>query len=114
MVGDSVLIGVATLGGVIAFVYGILYVFSQGQILHGIRKRFFCDGKQRVVDVDFMEVNRHTYDVASCTAFSEDQSVSCDKHCLKIVENDTSQAVGEGGAPDRGFAPQPVLPGNGR
>ena len=118
MVGDSVLIsilmGAATLFGLMAFVYSVLYASSQGQILHGIRKRFFCDGKQRVVDVDFVEVNHNMYDVASCTAFSEDASISCDKHCVKVVQEETLQSAGKGGAPNHGFTPQPVLPGNGR
>lgn len=114
MVGESVLLGAATLFGVMAFVYAILYASSQGQILHGIRKRFFCDGKQRVVDVDFVEVNRNKYDVASCTAFAEDQTVSCDRHCVKVVEEDTPQAVGKGGVPNQSPNLQPAFPSNGR
>jgi hypothetical protein len=114
MVGESVLIGAAALFGVAALVYALLHCAAQGQALRGIRKRFWCDGKQRVVDVDFMAVNRNEYDVMSCTAFAEDQTVSCDKHCVKVVEEDTSQAVGKGSAPDQGSAPQPAFPGNGR
>ena len=106
MVGYSVLIGVATLVGVMAFVYAVLYASSRGQILHGIRKRFFCDGKQRVVDVNFVEVNRNQYDVASCTAFAEDQTVSCDKHCVKVVEEDTARAD----EPGRAVNPSPAVP----
>lgn len=79
-----------------------------------IHKRFWCDSKQRVVDVDFMPVNRNEYDVTACTAFAEDQTISCDKHCVKAVEEDTSQAVGKGSAPNQGSAPKPAFPGNGR
>jgi hypothetical protein len=114
MVGEGVLIGAATLVGVAAFIYGIAYVFAGGQILHGVRKRFFCDGKQRVVDVDFVEVNRNMYDVASCTAFREDQNISCDKHCVHSVREQTLESAVKGGAPIQEFAPQPVLPRNGR
>ncbi len=114
MVGESFVLGVVTLVGVVAFVYGILSVSSQGQILHGVRKRFFCDGKQQVVDVDFVEVNRNKYDVASCTAFVEDQNISCDKHCVKILEEDVSQADGKGKVLNQVRAPQPAFPGDGR
>lgn len=114
MIGESVLMGAATLFGVMALVYALLYAASRGQVLHGIRKRFWCDGKQRVVDVDFMAVNRNEYDVMACTAFPEDQSVSCDKHCVKIVQEDTSKSVGKGSAPNHVVEPQPAFPGNGR
>lgn len=114
MIGESVLIGVATLVGVMVFVYALMYASSRGQILHGIRKRFFCDGKHEVVEVDFVEVNRNQYDVASCTAFTEDQGVPCDHHCVKVVEEDTSQLDGKGGAPKQAFDLHPAFPGNGR
>ena len=114
MVGYSVLIGVATLVGVMAFVYAVLYASSRGQILHGVRKRFFCDGKQRVVDVDFVEVNPNAYDVSSCTAFAEDQTVSCDRHCVKVLEEDQAHAAVKGGASNQSPAPQPAFTGPAR
>lgn len=104
-------VGLLTLAAVVGIIYASL---SRLPMLTGIRKRFFCDGKQRVVDVDFVEVNRDKYDVASCTAFAEDQTVSCDKHCVKILEEDMLQADRKGKAPDQARAPQPVFPGNGR
>lgn len=106
MVGESVLLGMVTLVGVVAFVYGILSVSSGGQILHGIRKRFYCEGKQRVVDVDFVEVNRNKYDVASCTAFAEDQNVSCDRHCVKFLQEESARADELG----RAVNPSPAVP----
>ncbi len=96
-------VGLLTLAAVVGIIYAAL---SRIPILAGIRKRFFCDGKQRVVDVDFVEVNRNKYDVASCTAFAEDQTVSCDKHCVKVVEEDTARAD----EPGRAVNPSPAVP----
>jgi hypothetical protein len=55
------------------------------QGLRGVHKHLWCDGMQRMVDVDFMEVNPDRYDVASCTVFSVDDCIACDKRCVKVM-----------------------------
>lgn len=87
MESGSVLMGLATVAigiGVPAVGYAALFG-AEAKALRGIHKVLWCDGVQRVVDVDFMQVNPNTYDVASCTAFSVDQCFSCDKRCMKVL-----------------------------
>lgn len=87
MEGGSVLMGLTTLAiglGVPAVGYAALFR-AETKGLPGVRKVLWCDGVQRVVNVDFMQVNPNTFDVASCTAFSVDQCVSCDKRCVKAL-----------------------------
>lgn len=110
----TVLLGLATVLGMGPLVYAVLSLARGDSGFRGIHKRFWCDGKQRLVDVDFMAVNPNVYDVASCTAFSVEDCISCDKHCVKIVQEDTARAVGKGIVPNQVFEPQPAFPGNGR
>jgi hypothetical protein len=85
MDGGSVLLSLAAvLVGVPAVEYAALSN-AEPLGLPGVRKVFWCDGKQRMVDVEFMQVNRNKYDVASCTAFSVDDCISCDRHCTSVL-----------------------------
>lgn len=84
MDGGTVLLSLATFVGLPAVEYASLSCCEQ-QGLCGVHKTLWCEGVQRVVDVDFMEVNPRTYAVASCTAFSVDDRISCDKRCVKMI-----------------------------
>ena len=88
MAGDSVFVGMVTLWGVVGLLFISLTFISKGHrlFLQGMRKRFWCEKKQKAVDVDFMAVNPNKDDVAACTAFSADDTISCDKHCMNPVE----------------------------
>jgi hypothetical protein len=45
-------------------------------------KRFFCWNMDKQVEVEFLTSDGKAYDVASCTAFTDKYSVTCDKPCL--------------------------------
>jgi hypothetical protein len=68
------------------FVFLIFFLKQNLPFAQGARQRLWCEKKQQMVEVDFMAVNPNQYDVASCTAFSVDNIVSCDKHCVDAVE----------------------------
>lgn len=97
MAGDSVFVGMVTLWGVVGLLFLGLTFFPKGHrlFLQGMRKRFWCEKKQKLVDVDFMAVNPNKYDVAACTAFSVDDTISCDKHCVNAVEETSDWGVKE-------------------
>lgn len=99
MAHGSVILGVVGLLGLAGFLYVFLTFFSKGGglFIPGVRKCFWCEKKQEVVDVDFMAVNPKQYDVASCTAFSVEEPVSCDKHCVNALKGEVG--LGTKGAP---------------
>ena len=90
MAHESVILGVVALLGLAGFLYVFLGFFSKGRglFLPGVSKRFWCEKKQEVVDVDFMTVNAKQYDVGSCTAFGVEENVSCDKHCVNVLKGE--------------------------
>lgn len=81
MESGPVFLGAASLAGLSAAMYASLSLCGDRR-LHGVRKTLWCDGVQQVVDVDFMEVNPGMWEIASCTAFSVDDCISCDKRCI--------------------------------
>ena len=84
---ETTLPGMVTLLVVVGVLFVFLTFFLKGfPFLQGVRKRLWCEKKQQMVDVDFMAVNPNQYDVASCTAFSVNSIVSCDKHCVDAVQ----------------------------
>jgi hypothetical protein len=87
-------LGLATFLGLGLLAYAVRTLEGGSPELRGVNKSIWCEGMQRVVDVDFMQVNPNMYDIASCSAFSVDDCVSCDKRCLKAIR-EISEPTGE-------------------
>lgn len=79
----AVLIGAAILASLVMWAA----VEKGRRGLEVIRKRFFCFGKEREVEVDFLaRMGRPEIllGVKSCSAFKEGEEINCDKSCLHL------------------------------
>jgi hypothetical protein len=67
------------------------------------RKRFFCPGKGREVEVDFLAYRGepgNLLGVEHCSAFREKEEIDCDRSCLYLPQAQAAPPL---------FRPLPVL-----
>jgi hypothetical protein len=96
LMGMVVVLGLCILGMALdAWVYyawaqpktGVEMAEAKVEVLY--RKRFFCPGKGREVEVDFRAPwgePGNLLGVEHCSAFGEKEEISCDKACLYLPE----------------------------